>query len=59
VTSLFDIQVNGFAEVDFQQPGLNDGERRRAVTALAEHETRRFSVTRITDSIAGWRGPRI
>ena len=50
-TSLFDIQVNGFAGVDFQQPDLAAGDLRRAVGGLAAHETRRFFLTLITDSI--------
>jgi N-acetylglucosamine-6-phosphate deacetylase len=49
--SLFDIQVNGFAGVDFQQPDLSAGELRRAVDGLAAHETRRFFATLITDAI--------
>ncbi len=50
-SSLFDIQVNGFAGVDFQQPDLAAADLRRAVDALAVHETSRFFVTLITDSI--------
>ena len=49
-TSLFDIQVNGFAGVDFQQPGLSAAELRRAVDALAAHQTLRFFATLITDT---------
>jgi len=49
--SLFDIQVNGFAGVDFQQPDLAVGDLRRAVDGLAAHETRRFFLTLITDEI--------
>lgn len=49
--SLFDIQVNGFAGVDFQQPDLAPEDLRRAVDALAAHETLRFFPTLITDSI--------
>lgn len=48
--SLFDIQINGFAGVDFQQPSLSVADLRRAVEALARHETRRFFATLITDS---------
>ena len=47
--SLFDIQVNGFAGVDFQSPRLGRDEARRAVDALARHETLRFFPTFITD----------
>ena len=51
-TSLFDIQVNGFAGVDFQQPDLAAADLRHAVDGLAGHETRRFFLTLITDGIA-------
>ena len=47
--SLFDIQVNGFAGVDFQSPRLSREEARRAVEGLARHETKRFFPTFITD----------
>jgi N-acetylglucosamine-6-phosphate deacetylase len=50
-TSLFDIQINGFAGVDFQQPDLSAQEVRHAVDRLATHETQRFFATLITDSI--------
>ena len=50
-TSLFDIQVNGFAGVDFQQPDLAADDLRRAVDGLAAHETSRIFATLITDSI--------
>lgn len=49
--SLFDIQVNGFAGVDFQQAELTAAEVRKAVDGLAGHETMRFFVTLITDEI--------
>lgn len=55
MTSLFDIQVNGFAGVDFQQPDLSVNDLRRAVDALATHETLRFFATFITDSIEALR----
>ena len=48
--SLFDVQVNGFAGVDFQQPGLSAAELRRAVGVLADHQTLRFFATLITDA---------
>ncbi len=51
-SSLLDIQVNGFAGVDFQQPGLAATEVSRAVEGLASHETQRFFLTLITDSIS-------
>jgi N-acetylglucosamine-6-phosphate deacetylase len=50
--SLLDVQVNGFAGVDFQQPDLSAADLRRAVDGLAEHQTRRFFATLITDSVA-------
>ena len=50
-TSLFDIQVNGFAGVDFQQPDLPDADLRQAVAGLAAHETLRFFATLITDNV--------
>ena len=50
-TSLFDIQVNGFAGVDFQQPGLTGADLRQAVDGLAAHETLRFFATLITDDV--------
>jgi N-acetylglucosamine-6-phosphate deacetylase len=49
--SLFDLQVNGFAGVDFQQPNLGLDELRRAVRALHAHETQRIFLTLITDEI--------
>lgn len=49
--SLFDIQVNGFAGVDFQQPDLTAPDLRKAVDRLAAHETLRFFATLITDSL--------
>lgn len=49
--SLFDIQVNGFAGVDFQKPGLSAAEMRQAVDGLAAHQTERFFATLITDSL--------
>jgi N-acetylglucosamine-6-phosphate deacetylase len=51
VTSLFDIQVNGFAGVDFQDPGTTMAQARGAVDALARHQTLRFFPTFITDDI--------
>lgn len=51
--SLFDIQVNGFAGVDFQQSNLVEADARRAVDALATHETLRFFATLISDTIEG------
>ncbi len=51
MSSLFDIQVNGFAGVDFQQPDLSAAGLRCAVDGLAAHETLRFFVTLITDAM--------
>ena len=51
IASLIDIQVNGFAGIDFQQPQLSAAELRQAVDALAAHETRRFFATLLTDRI--------
>ena len=48
IASLIDIQVNGFAGVDFQQSRLSAIELRHAVDALAAHETRRFFATRVS-----------
>lgn len=48
--SLFDIQVNGFAGVDFQQADLSGEDLQRAVEGLARHQTLRFFATLITDS---------
>lgn len=50
-SSLFDIQVNGFAGVDFQKPDLSSKELLRAVQALASHQTAHFFVTLITDGL--------
>ncbi len=49
--SLFDIQVNGFAGVDFQQEDLSISQLRKAVEGLAQHRTHRFFLTLITDTI--------
>lgn len=47
----FDLQVNGFAGVDFQQADLTAHELRRAVVGLHHHGTSRILLTLITDSI--------
>jgi N-acetylglucosamine-6-phosphate deacetylase len=49
--SLFDLQVNGFAGVDFQRPELAPDELRRAVAGLRRHGTARIFLTLITDEI--------
>jgi len=50
-SSLFDIQVNGFAGVDFQRQDLTHAGLRRAIDALRFHETHRILLTLITDEI--------
>jgi N-acetylglucosamine-6-phosphate deacetylase len=50
-SSLFDLQVNGFAGVDFQQPSVRLEDLRRAVISLREHQTYRILLTFITDDI--------
>ncbi len=49
--SLFDLQINGFAGVDFQQAELTLDELRRAVQALHAHQTQRIFLTLITDDL--------
>lgn len=49
--SLFDIQVNGFAGVDFQAATLTLAQAQQAVAALTRHQTHRFFATLITDTI--------
>ena len=46
--SLFDLQVNGFAGVDFQRADLSPADLRRAVGALHAHETHRIFLTLIS-----------
>lgn len=48
---LLDIQVNGFAGVDFQSANLSASELRKAVDGLAAHGVSRFFAALITDSI--------
>ena len=47
----FDLQVNGFAGVDFQRADLTADEVERAVVALEQHATTGILWTLITDSI--------
>lgn len=47
----FDLQVNGFAGVDFQQENLTARDLGKAVAALQAHGTKRILLTLITDSI--------
>lgn len=49
--SLFDLQVNGFAGVDFQQPNLPLAELERMARALHAHRTPRILYTLITERI--------
>ncbi|MEA3213445.1 MAG: N-acetylglucosamine-6-phosphate deacetylase [Chthoniobacter sp.] len=49
--ALFDLQVNGFAGVDFQQPAVTLDDLRRAVAALRAHQTQGILLTLITDEI--------
>ena len=51
MTSLFDIQINGFAGVDFQQADLSLADLKKAVRALGEQHTQRFFLTLITDAL--------
>ena len=49
--ALFDLQVNGFAGVDFQRSELTQAALRHAVDALHSHETRGIFLTLISDEI--------
>ncbi|MDB6069370.1 MAG: N-acetylglucosamine-6-phosphate deacetylase [Verrucomicrobiales bacterium] len=49
--SLFDVQINGFAGIDFQQSQLSGPDLLHAIRALARAETLRFFPTRITDAV--------
>ncbi len=51
VPSLFDLQVNGYAGVDFQNISLTQGDLRRAVDALCAAQTHRILLTFITDDM--------
>lgn len=48
---LFDIQMNGFAGVDYQQANLSAEDLRRSVDALHQHATGRIFLTLITDDL--------
>lgn len=50
-TGLFDLQVNGFAGVDFQQEKLLPRDLEKALEALRRHGTSRILLTLITDAI--------
>jgi N-acetylglucosamine-6-phosphate deacetylase len=49
--SLFDIQVNGFAGVDFQNMELTAADLRHACEGLRRHHTHRILLTLVTDTI--------
>ncbi|MEO6003495.1 MAG: N-acetylglucosamine-6-phosphate deacetylase [Opitutus sp.] len=49
--ALFDLQVNGFAGVDFQQPQLTSSALRVAVDSLRAHSVHRILLTLITDNL--------
>jgi len=49
--ALFDLQVNGFAGVDFQQADMTAEQLRHAVQALRRHSMHRVFLTLITDRI--------
>jgi N-acetylglucosamine-6-phosphate deacetylase len=50
-SSLFDLQVNGYAGVDFQSLALTQADLRRAVDALRAAQTHRILLTFITDEL--------
>jgi N-acetylglucosamine-6-phosphate deacetylase len=49
--ALFDLQINGYAGVDFQDSGLTRPPLTRALEALAAGGTRRILLTLITDTL--------
>lgn len=49
--TFFDLQVNGFAGVDFQQEDLQADDLRRALQGLRVHGTGRILLTLITDDV--------
>lgn len=52
-TDLFDLQVNGFGGVDYQQDDLSQADLRRSVDALLHHQTGRILLTLVTNPIDG------
>ena len=48
---LFDLQVNGFAGVDFQRPEITRADLERATEALRRHQTTGILFTLITDTV--------
>ena len=53
MSGFFDLQINGFAGVDFQGHDLSQSQLEFAVTALRRHGMERILLTLITDSIDG------
>jgi len=51
IPTLFDLQVNGFAGVDFQDPALDAASLRRAVESLHAHHTGHILLTLISDDL--------
>ena len=49
--SLFDLQINGYAGVDFQNPDLTQADLRRAIDAMRAAQTHRILLTLITDEM--------
>ena len=49
--SLFDLQINGFAGIDFQDPALSLADLRHAVDILRGGQTYRILLTLITDDL--------
>jgi len=54
--SLFDLQINGYAGVDFQNPSLTQADLRRAIDALRAGQTHRILLTFITDDLEALAG---
>lgn len=50
LASFFDLQVNGFAGIDFQQDGITLSQLEQAMQALLSHQTGQILLTLITDS---------
>src|SRR5580704_13904425 len=50
-TSLFDLQINGFAGVDFQSSTLTPVDLRHAIDMLRAGQTHRILLTLITDDL--------
>lgn len=50
-TGFFDLQMNGFGGVDYQQESMERADLRRSVDKLLEHGTGRILLTLVTDTI--------